>query len=1365
MSNLSKLQFRKATVAVLTALLMIAIAAPLVSFAAAAGAPTASLVTKTGPNGTLVEVQGTGFVPNGVVSATNSPINVTVDGLPGKAITTSATLSADATTTIKSDYQLKTDANGVLSGYFIIYNLSPGAHTVIIYDASTSVVAGTFTITKPTVTITPSSVVAGSSVTVSATGFPTSNPTIETTFVNKIVSANFSGNNIPVSTGAYTDIPTNLSSNKLATNAQGAHLGTYSATVSLPGINQTYGPLFNLTDAWNNVAGVTLSLTTPTVTLSPNSGPVGTIVTATITGFGPSSEIIDVAVGNVVGSTSVAQTGVPVSPKTTEQGTSVFLFKLPAGDNTTKAGVSGPQTVTVVDDKGNVGTATFTVTPKVSITLGTATTNSGTTIVPAGASAVIGLTASGFKPETPLTFGYSPNVPSEWTTPSKETGSSWNPVTQINAANQLLTDANGAVNTVVSATGVAPSQIGQYWISISDGTNTVTTIFNVVAPGDILAVPIATGAAGQTGVQITYFGAGTTPTGVTLGTSSATAPSGLVAAQPWPVATTATFKVPDTASGVQRVALVGGSFNTVSFTTISPSVTVVSPSSASVGTTVTVVGNGFANNGVSLAIDGATVVPNVGTSSILGNTILTTFNVPTYLPGTYSLSVDDTVNTATTSFTVAASQIQVTPTTSAPTTSTGGKITIAITGAGFKASDTLTVKFDNIPISATPTSIVGLTVANTNGGILLLSGIELPTKTTAGTHTITVQGSTGAYAQTTFTITPKLNSLPAVRPGQAVAITGVGFAKLSPQTLTVNGTATTWLNVGGSTPAALPQGTPVQTDDNGTLYTGHSVGFVVPSTETSTALRIVVTDAAGNSASADLIILATPKIALGASSVIAGTPITLGVSINGTGFTPSSIRNPTNTAPISAALYQGSTFVSSVTLSHASVTVANTGSFGTTAGVKFVVPASVTADTYTLQFTIGTAGVSTPIETASTTITVLGAPQITAPTIAASGSNVSITVTGLTAISSATFGNSPLVVANVVEQVSGVDQFGGITVSSTGANAYTKDTWFIVPSGLFAGTYLLTLTDSNTGLTAQTTISVAPSITVSPTTGSKGTTVTVTGTGFAATSALTAKINGAAVVLSTTTTTSTGAIAAATTFTIPVTSEATNTLTITDAIGNTASAAFNVSAPVVQITPSTAGAGSTIQVIGSGFTPSSPIVIQVDGQVVTTVPANLEANTGGSFITYVTVPTGLNGEVTVTATDNSNNVGTATLTVGGSTGTGVPSQQTMTSTAQTTTPSGTATTTFTSGSTVKAGFMLQSASGTRDVVVAVTWQQGAKVYSMASFQTTMTTTPSAVSFSNLLPAGVTGTWTATLQVFAIDGVTPLGVTTLTFTVS
>jgi len=165
------------------------------------------------------------------------------------------------------------------------------------------------------------------------------------------------------------------------------------------------------------------------------------------------------------------------------------------------------------------------------------------------------------------------------------------------------------------------------------------------------------------------------------------------------------------------------------------------------------------------------------------------------------------------------------------------------------------------------------------------------------------------------------------------------------------------------------------------------------------------------------------------------------------------------------------------------------------------------------------------------------------------------------------------------------------------------------------------------------------------------------------------------------------------------------------------------------------------------------------------VPANLAANAGGAFIGYIVVPAGLSGNVTVVATDNSNNVGNATLTISGSSSPFVVNQATLSSSAQTQNSAGQAATSFTSGSTVKVSFVLQSSSGSGNVVTAVTFQQGAKVYNMASAPATISTTPSTVSFTNLLPAGATGTWTATLQVYASDGITPLGVTTLTFTVS
>jgi len=440
-------------------------------------------------------------------------------------------------------------------------------------------------------------------------------------------------------------------------------------------------------------------------------------------------------------------------------------------------------------------------------------------------------------------------------------------------------------------------------------------------------------------------------------------------------------------------------------------------------------------------------------------------------------------------------------------------------------------------------------------------------------------------------------------------------------------------------------------------------------------------------------------------------------------------------------------------MSSTTVTVSSSGTFpGIGSSLTFVVPASVVAGTYTLRF-----ATTSPSETADVTITVMGTPSVVAPTTAASGANVTITITGLSAISTATFG--------------GVDLIGNVptlfgpnaTISASGTNAFTKTATIVIPTSLFAGTYLLTVTDANTNLMVQAAITVGPAMTVSPTTGSKGTTIAVTGNGFAALSAVTAKINGVAVTLSTTTTGSTGTLS--TSFAIPLTAAATNTLTITDAAGNAANASFTLTIPIVLLTPATGSPGSTVQMIGSGFKANSPLVIQLGGQIVMPVPAALAAGPDGSFIGYISVPAGMIGNVTLTATDTSNNVATSILTVSSILGSGVPNQATMTSTAQTKTDSGVVTTTFASGTSVNAGFLLQSTSGSRDVIVKVTWQQGAKVYNMASFQTTMTTTAAQISFANTVPLGVTGTWTATMQVYASDGSLPLGVTTLTFTVS
>lgn len=92
-------------------------------------------------------------------------------------------------------------------------------------------------------------------------------------------------------------------------------------------------------------------------------------------------------------------------------------------------------------------------------------------------------------------------------------------------------------------------------------------------------------------------------------------------------------------------------------------------------------------------------------------------------------------------------------------------------------------------------------------------------------------------------------------------------------------------------------------------------------------------------------------------------------------------------------------------------------------------------------------------------------------------------------------------------------------------------------------------------------------------------------------------------------------------------------------------------------------------------------------------------------------------------------------------------------------------TSFAPGSTAKIQFGLEATTGTPSVVWAITLQQGTLVYNIVNVPANINTSLSTESFSQFIPVSATGTWTATIQVYASNGITPVGVTTLTFTIS
>lgn len=143
--------------------------------------------------------------------------------------------------------------------------------------------------------------------------------------------------------------------------------------------------------------------------------------------------------------------------------------------------------------------------------------------------------------------------------------------------------------------------------------------------------------------------------------------------------------------------------------------------------------------------------------------------------------------------------------------------------------------------------------------------------------------------------------------------------------------------------------------------------------------------------------------------------------------------------------------------------------------------------------------------------------------------------------------------------------FGGVAITPSdapitadGSGNFTAH--IVIPAGSaqsVQGAHAIVATDAHAGSDTQN-YTINPKLVVSPTHGVTGATVTVTLSGYAATSALTATIHGTTVTLASSTTTANGD--KSTTFTVPTSGvvDGANTISIHDAIPNTATASFEL---------------------------------------------------------------------------------------------------------------------------------------------------------------------------------------------------------------
>ena len=361
-----------------------------------------------------------------------------------------------------------------------------------------------------------------------------------------------------------------------------------------------------------------------------------------------------------------------------------------------------------------------------------------------------------------------------------------------------------------------------------------------------------------------------------------------------------------------------------------------------------------------------------------------------------------------------------------------------------------------------------------------------------------------------------------------------------------------------------------------------------------------------------LLILAIPATpALAAATVTITNPVTAAgpvgttVTLTGTGFTTGETYTVT--------FGFGSTFAQLV-VNTTTITV------GTAFTTSFSVPA-VPRGTYTIRTTGSTSGNIDTVFTVTPSVTLSATSGYVAASFTVTGSGFSASTTA-TIYFDTTSKATPTTSA-----------YGGFTATT-----------ITVPE-TYAGSHTVKARDS-IGYSPDVAFTILPKITASPASGAVGAQITVTGTGFAAASAITFYWDN--VVTSGSATTNANGTFTNPTFAIPTTSRGSHTLKALDASANSATYSLTV-AQKITITPTSGAPGTEVTVNGTGFTASQSATIRFNAVRVTTSPASIPIDTSGSFSGSFNVSPITAGSYAVYATDGSYNDSTNFAVVAGTT--------------------------------------------------------------------------------------------------------------------
>ncbi len=762
-------------------------------------APTISLKPQSGPNGTVVTVTGTGF-------AANFPNQVEISSplAPSENVSTTT---------------------GSFSVTFTVGTVSLGQYTVKAVDEYGNTATQTFTASLATLSLSPGSGPAGTVVSLAGTGYQSGTSytaclsTSATNFGTCLSKSNsFSGDDQQIPSGITIQVPS-------STTAGSYYVIVYSGSQLL--------------------SSARFQVTTPTLDVSPASGPYQTSVSLAGSGYAPSLGY-SYCLGTSLSTTScIAGSTGTLTTDSSGSLPSGASFDVPATPATTP---TSPDYVLIYQTGFSTVTLSykFTVVPVLYL--------NGNTHIRGPVGSVVAVTG----------WGFAPNLPATGVTITF-------PKTTASEGGEVQCGTNGAGTLDSCSLDIAAASAGSYTVTAKDtSSNTASATFTVTPSVTLPPAPQTTGKA----LQVTGAGFGDEQL-VSISFGGAPAVGAVQTTTPSQCYTTSygAFScsfVPYSPAGSYYVTATDAESHTSNASsTLQPSISLV-PTTQEVGQSVSIEGSGFEN----LSTTQVTVwlwspldpsaTTKVGTCSTnaVGNLTSCSFDIPTGTEtGVQTVGASDGTNSATAPLSVTRTFTYVSTstltstsvTTYSTTTITSSPVTtLKTTSTSTSPTQTLyTTSTTSTPTATeytTSTSYVATTTLYTTSTSLVPSTTLFTTSTTLLTslHTTSTSLIPTTTVYTTYTTsTPTKTTTSRIDEFSSTTITLYTTFTTSSVSTTLYSTSSTVITTLESTststiPTATVYSTTTSLVPTTTLYTT-SVSTVATTTRYTTTLSTIPT--------------------------------------------------------------------------------------------------------------------------------------------------------------------------------------------------------------------------------------------------------------------------------------------------------------------------------------------------------------------------------------------------------------------------------------------------------------------------------------------------------------------------------------------